>query len=237
MDNFWERTYKFEKQHQGIVSSYLQSRQLQYLAINESGTALHGGNSIVWIVCIGPDQEILALLDILYDGNWETFPQGTVACGYAKKPSWVDLRAALQRTKYGQGASMHGFRRDWVLFNGEWGSLTNAVKLIKGDLQCVPNKEIREDPVTQEVKRKAAEMSSIISERRDFSVEVGRKWIRIDYYSGGGWLMVDVKSGDVYKTRGYLQVDLRKKVGNVFALSARDIIQKVSPFLLETERT
>ena len=139
----------------------------------------------------------------------------------------------MQKTKYGRGAWMHNFSRDWLLFNGEWGSLSNVVRLFKGEIQCIPKKEPEKSPVIEEVVKKANQMSSLIGDERDFQVISGRKWLRIDYYSGGGWLMVDKESGDIYSILGYLKVNLNDKVGNVFNLSARDIIQKVSPFLLK----
>lgn len=44
----------------------------------------------------------------------EAFPQKTVNCGNIKKPKWIDMKNAMQKTKYGRGAWMHGLREDII---------------------------------------------------------------------------------------------------------------------------
>ena len=200
--------------------SYLKGAGAQHLAINESGTSLHGGASRIWIVCVMPDHTLAALYDEMHSGKWGSFPQKTVGCGNVKKPKWTDLKNAMQSTKYGSGVWMHIFSRYWLIFNGEWGSLSSAMKLFKGEIPELPKKKMEKNDIIKEVIDKARKMSSIIDHEGEFKVIPGRKWIRIDYYSGGGRLMVDKKSGDIYEIRGYLKVDIKRKVGNVFKLSA-----------------
>ena len=202
------------------------------MAINESGTAVDGGYSRIWIVCVMPNRVLTAFYDQMSSGKWEDFPKRTVNCGNINKPKWIDLKKAMKETKFGRGAWMHSFWRDWLLFNGEFGSLSNAVRLLKGEIQCIPKKEPEKNPVIEEVVKKVEQMSGLVDDERGFEVISGRKWVRIDY-SSSGWLMVDKESGDIYGILGYLKVNLNDKVGNVFNLSARDIIQKVSPFLLK----
>ena len=95
------------------------------------------------------------------------------------------------------------------------------------------SKKIEENPITEEALNKAEQMSDLIDDERNFQVVSGRKWVRTDHFSGGGWLMIDKESGDIYGTLGHLKVNLNDKVGNIFKLSTHDIMQRVSPFLLK----
>ena len=60
---FWERGYKYAKIRLSQIQSFLNDAEAQHIAINESGTALHGGDSRIWIVCVMPNNELTAFYD------------------------------------------------------------------------------------------------------------------------------------------------------------------------------
>ena len=67
--------------------------------------------------------------------------------------------------------------------------------------------------------------------KKAYVVKPGHRWIKLDKEREGGWIMVNAHTGDIHRLLGYGKVNPDDCVGNVFRLSAREIILAVDPFM------
>lgn len=83
------------------------------------------------------------------------------------------------------------------------------------------------DAINERVK----EMAALTN--KEYVVLRGKKWVKIDYERGSGWLMVNIHTGDIHNLLGYGKVDPRHCIGNIFKMSGKDIILAANPWMEE----